>query len=94
MESEADPSTEERPDVTAESEAPPAPTAVARQVPLDVALDDEGPFEIEKTFAILCALGGVMCLVPRQWWSAVVLLSLSALSLLLFLLRRRRADRA
>lgn len=108
MEPLAEETSEERPDVTAEPGAPPAersaseppgssaprePSPAATRDP-DVALDDEAPAEIEKTFTVLCALGGAMCLVPRQWWSAALLFALSGVGLILVMRRRRQGTRA
>lgn len=107
MEPLAEETSEERPDVTAEPSEPPAGTASEPPDPPaprdpspaeprdpDVALDDEAPAEIEKTFTVLCALGGAMCLVPRQWWSAGLLFALAGVGLILVMRRRRQGTRA
>ena len=59
------------------------------------AIDDDSPAQVRKTFAVLMLAGGVL-LLPRQYWSAAILLSLS---LAIFVwhrlrLRRERAEQA
>ena len=45
-----------------------------------------------NSFVGLLALAGAVCLLPRQWVSAIILFALSALLLAYHLWRIRRAD--
>ncbi|NUP06240.1 MAG: hypothetical protein HOW73_09295 [Polyangiaceae bacterium] len=45
-----------------------------------VALDEESPSQVLKTFAALLAFAGVLCLVPRQWVSAGLLFAGAAIA--------------
>lgn len=74
----------------AEEAAPADPAEGAVAPEPDVALDEDAPGEIEKTFAILMALAGTLCLVPRQWVPAGILYAASIAVTVLYFVRKRR----
>jgi hypothetical protein len=41
-------------------------------------LDDDSPASARKTFVVLMAVAGVVCLLPRQWASAGICFAASA----------------
>jgi hypothetical protein len=41
-------------------------------------LDDDSPASVRKTFVVLTAVAGVVCLLPRQWVSAGICFAASA----------------
>jgi hypothetical protein len=41
-------------------------------------LDDDSPASVRKTFVVLMAVAGVVCLLPRQWVSAGICFAVSA----------------
>jgi hypothetical protein len=41
-------------------------------------LDDDSPASVRKTFVVLMAVAGVVCLLPRQWVSAGICFAASA----------------
>lgn len=55
----------------------------------EAALDEDRPGEIEKTFAVLMTLAGVLCLIPRQWVSAGILFSCAVVVTSIVVWRRR-----
>ncbi len=54
------------------------------------ALDEESPGDIRRAFVWITALAGVVLLLPRQWWSAVICFAFSAAILVAHLVLRRR----
>lgn len=46
-----------------------------------VALDEDSPAQIQRVFIILMLVGGVVCLLPRQYISAAVLFGVALLML-------------
>jgi hypothetical protein len=41
------------------------------------AIDDDSPAQVRKTFVVLLLAGGVLLLLPRQYWSAAILFGLA-----------------
>lgn len=56
------------------------------------AIDDDSPAQVRKTFAVLMLAGGVLLLLPRQYWSAGILFGL-ALAIAVWHWLRQRQER-
>lgn len=55
------------------------------------ALDDDSPGEVRRTFVVLMVVGAIICTIPRQYGSALVMLGAAVIITVTHLVLRRRA---
>lgn len=62
------------------------------ELPADERMDHEAADDVLRTFTVLMFVGAIVCAIPRQIWSVVILLVLAVFGLALQRVRRRRVD--
>ncbi len=54
-------------------------------------LDEDSPGEVRRTFVVLMVVGAIVCTIPRQYGSALVMVGAALIILITHLVLRRRS---
>lgn len=54
-------------------------------------LDDDSPGEVRRTFIVLMIVGAIICTIPRQYGSALVMVGAAAVITVIHLVIRKRS---